>query len=107
MSDDATVKRLEEQVRILGHAAGIEVADPLTAIPPSTIELARGPDRLQAVRQLRRLGMSLTAASRTVDAASGASSRGGARRWYDREWLAGLGMVVVFLCVGAILKYVL
>jgi hypothetical protein len=107
MPDDTTVTRLEEQVRILGHAAGIEVTDPLTAIPPSSIELARGPDRLQAVRQLRRLGMSLTAANRAVDAASGASARGVPRRWYDREWLARVGMVVVFLCVGALLKYVL
>lgn len=107
MSDGAAVARLEEQIRILGHAIGIEVTDPLTAIPPSAIELARGSDRLQAVRELRRLGMSLTAASRAVDAASGTDLRERPRRWYDREWLARSGLVLAFVALGALLKFVL
>jgi hypothetical protein len=103
-SDDMTVERLEEQVRILGHAVGIEVTDPLTAIPPSVIELARGDERDQAVRELKRLGMGLTEASRAVDAASGAELEDVTGRWYSNEWLWRLGMVAAVLLVGYILS---
>jgi hypothetical protein len=99
-----TVERLEEQVRILGHAVGIEVTDPIAAIPPDAIELARNGGRYEAVRQLRRLGMSLTAASRAVDAASGADSKDVPNRWYDNEWLWRLGMVAVFFLLAGLLS---
>ena len=64
------IRQLELQVKLLCAAMDLRPTDFDELIPKEVFELARGGERVQAVRVLRARGFSLVAGSRVVDAIS-------------------------------------